>query len=72
VATRALDGHARCDLVLGDRVVAERSARLVVERAPFRESGYALSRLLRDELRVSPGPEVRAVRDRLLGVPSGA
>jgi len=93
VATRALEGHARCDLVLGDPMVAERSARLLVERAPFRESGYTLlmetvaaqgntaealrvydqlSRLLRDELGVSPGPEVRAVRDRLLGVPSGA
>lgn len=95
VATRGLECHARCYLECtpsGARD-AERAAQLLVQRAPFRESGYAvlmdavarqgnvaealrvyarLARLLGDELGVRPGPEVTALRDRLLGVPSGA
>lgn len=93
VATRGLECHARCCLESGSAEAsnAKRVARLLIERAPFRESGYALAmeaaagrgnvaealgvyeelrRLLRDELGVSPGPEVTSVRDRLLGVPT--
>jgi pentatricopeptide repeat protein len=44
VATRGLECHARCCLESGPAEApnAERVARLLVERAPFRESGYAL------------------------------
>lgn len=92
---RALECHARCCLQLGPTEAsnAEHVARVLIQRAPFRESGWAvlmeavagqgnvaealrvyeeLARLLGDELGVSPGPEVTAVRDRLLGVPSSA
>lgn len=93
VATRALECHVRCYLAVdgADLRAAESAARALVDRAPFRESAYALlmqvlagqgnqaealrvhdrlSRLLRDELGVFPGPEINRVRDRLLGVPS--
>jgi DNA-binding SARP family transcriptional activator len=44
VATRALECHVRCYLAIAgsDLRAAESAARALVDRAPFRESGYAL------------------------------
>ena len=79
VATRGLECYVRCHLEADsvDALTAERTARLLIERAPFRESGYAL---LMDALGRQGNPaEALRVYDRLcrllddeLGVLPGA
>lgn len=60
VASRALECHVRCYLATegSDVQAAERAARSLVERAPFRESGYA--RLM--ETLVRQGNQAEALR----------
>lgn len=79
VATRALECHVRCNLAEGyrDAPNAERVARLLVERAPFRESGYALiMEAIALQGNPAEGLRVYEALNRLLrdemGVPPGA
>lgn len=65
VATRALECHVRCYLGTGvsDALAGERAAGLLIERAPFRETGYAL--LMEALARQGNPAEALRVYDRL-------
>jgi DNA-binding SARP family transcriptional activator len=84
----ALECEAHALFGVGETLVAETAARKLIQRAPFRESGYQLLMraldetgnraealrvfdklrcLLSDELGTTPGPEISALHQRLLG-----
>jgi len=91
VFLNGLECATRSLLAVDESHVAEISARKLVQRAPFRESGYLLLMqalevngnraealrvfdtlrcLLSDELGTTPGPDVAALHQRLLGAGS--